>query len=154
VVKAAATSGQEGVLKLINTRLNIFISKQWFTLAQFYNSAKAGDVKTIRSLLRQGIDPDLKNPRNISPLWRAAQSASLTVDKLLLDTQAVDLNAQSTAGRSPIFWAAANGHTRIVDLLLDRGANPSLPDENGRIRLSVAKENGHDDIVDVLRAML
>lgn len=45
------------------------------------------------------------------------------------------------------------GHTHIVDLLLDRKANPSLPDENGQTPLSVAKEKGHDDVIDVLRAM-
>ncbi|KAF8848833.1 ankyrin, partial [Acephala macrosclerotiorum] len=89
-------------------------AKKWFSVAQFYNAAKNGDEETIRQLLAQGIEPDLKNPRGDSPLGRAARHGSLAVVRLLLDTQAVDIDARNIAGQSPIFWAAVYGHESIV----------------------------------------
>jgi ankyrin repeat protein len=100
VVIAAAKSGQEEVLKLIDKGYRTGSSEEkWFSIAQFYNSAKAGDEKTIRRFLAQGIKPDLENPRNVSPLWVAATNGHLTVVEILLDTQAVDINARSISGR-------------------------------------------------------
>jgi hypothetical protein len=42
VVKAAATSSQEEVLKVIEKSLKIPLSKEEWSIAQFYNAAKAG----------------------------------------------------------------------------------------------------------------
>jgi hypothetical protein len=152
IVTAAATSGQERVLRLIDIRLKIpSLKEKWFSIARFYNAAKAGDEEMIRGLLVQGIEPDLKNPRNVSPLWVAACRGNLAVVKLLLDTQAVDINSRSIAGRSPLFWAAARGYEGIVRLLLERDANPNFVDENGRTPLSMAKRYGHNKVIDLLK---
>jgi ankyrin repeat protein len=151
IVTAAATSGQERVLRLIDTRLKILSFKEkWFSIARFYNAAQDGDEEMIRGLLVLGIEPDLKNPRNVSPLWRAACCGHFAVVKLLLDTQAVDINVRSIAGRSPLFWAAAKGHEDIVRLLLERHANPNFVDKDGQTPLSMAKQNGHDKVIDLL----
>ncbi|KAH9218338.1 hypothetical protein DL95DRAFT_406041 [Leptodontidium sp. 2 PMI_412] len=34
---------------------------------QFYNAAKTGDERVIRELLGQGVDPEIKNSRDVSP---------------------------------------------------------------------------------------
>ena len=87
---------------------------------------------------------------NVSPLWVAAAYGNLAVVKLLLNTQAVDINARSTAGQSPMFWAAADGHEGIVRLLLERNANPNFVDKDGQTPLSIAKQNRHSKVVDIL----
>ena len=153
MVTAAATSGQEGVLKLINKQPNTLSFKEkWFSIAGFYNAAKAGDEETVRRLLAQGVEPDLKNPRNVSPLWIAASYGNLAIVEILLDTQAVDINSRCKFGRPPMFWAAAGGYEHVVRLLLERKANPNFADEDGQTPLSIAKQNGHYKVVDMLTA--
>ncbi|KAH8679043.1 hypothetical protein BGZ60DRAFT_513281 [Tricladium varicosporioides] len=151
VMRAAATSGQERVLKLIIERYTTFLSKDmWFSIARFYNAAVDGDEETIRRLLAQGIEPDLKSPGNESPLGVAVKRGRLAVVQLLLNTQAVDINAQNIAGKSPIFWAAEQGREDIVKLLLERDANCNLADEDGQTPLSIAKQNRHFKVIDLL----
>ena len=56
-----------------------------------------------------------------------------------------NLNTSNTmSGRSPLFWAARNGHKEVVKLLLERDdVNPDAADEYGRTPLCEAIENGH-----------
>jgi hypothetical protein len=150
VVKAAATSGQEKVLKVIEKRLEALLSPDDWLVAQFYNAAKAGYKDTIQKLLTQGVEPDLQNPRKVSPLWVAATNGHLRVVELLLGTNAVDINSKSIAGRPPIFWASARGYEDVVRLLLEAGADPSLMDEDERNAISMAKQYGHNKIVKML----
>merc|ERR1719188_286311 len=57
---------------------------------------------------------------------------------------------------TPLFEAAANGHTDAVRLLLDRGANPDRlslsdnPNEFGHCALLVAVGMRHNEVVKVL----
>ena len=150
VVKAAATCGQDGVLKIIEEKFKISPSKEEWSIAQFYNAAKFGKADTIQKLLAEGVKPDLKTSRHVSPLWISAAKGHLRVVQLLLRTKIVDVNAKSISGRPPIFWAAAEGNENIVRLLLTAGADRTLEDIDGKTPLLVAKKNGHDKIAKML----
>ena len=150
VVKVAATCGQDGVLKIIEEKFKISPSKEEWSIAQFYNAAKFGKAYTIQKLLAEGVKPDLKNSRHVSPLWISAAYGHLRVVQLLLRTKIVDVNTKSISGRPPIFWAAAEGNKNIVKLLLTAGADRTLEDIDGKTPLSVAKKNGHDKIAKML----
>jgi hypothetical protein len=115
-----------------------------------YNAAKAGKEDTIRKLLAERVDLNLKNPRNVSLPWIAATYDHLRVVQVLLETENVDINAKSILGRPPISWAVAQGHEGIVRLLLEAEADRSLGDIDGKTPLSMAKKNGHDKIVKIL----
>lgn len=150
VVKAAATSGQEEVIKVIEKILKFPLSEEEWPIAQFYNAAKAGKQYIIQNLLAQGFEPDLKNPRNVSPLWIAATNGYPRVVELLLGTKAVDANSKSISGRPPIFWVAAMGNESVVRFLLQAGADPTLMDKDGRTVLSMVKQYGHNKIAKLL----
>jgi ankyrin repeat protein len=47
--------------------------------------------------------------------------------------------------------AAAEGQLEVVQLLLDRGADPSLEDADGDTALSFAREKGHLEVADLLK---
>lgn len=46
--------------------------------------------------------------------------------------------------------AAKNGQKAAVELLLEKGANPSLKDSLGKTALDLAKDKHHHDVVDIL----
>ena len=55
-------------------------------------------------------------------------------------------------GATPLFAAAAFGHLRCVNVLLQHGANPDEPDRDGRLPMQAAFDEGHSTVVDLLRS--
>jgi hypothetical protein len=147
VVKAAATSGEEGFLEIVNQELGYRIPDEEWSTSAFYASAYFGQHDKVRQLLADGINPDFKNPRLVSPLWIAAKNGWGKVVQLLLDSGLVDVNSKNIAGQPPIFWPAAKGDERVVTLLLQAGANCRIVDNDGNTPLSIAEGNGRYDIV-------
>ncbi|OCK87689.1 ankyrin, partial [Cenococcum geophilum 1.58] len=87
---------------------------RWLGISRLYNAAESGDATTVRQLIYDGIPPDRPNIRGVTPLWRASHSGRKEVVQVLLTTNAVDVNAWSIARQTPLFWAAAHGHSKVV----------------------------------------
>ena len=84
-----------------------------------------------------------------SPLYWAARSNHLEMVKLLLDAGAKRI--QNDRGRTPLHWAAFWGNTDLVKLLLKEGADPNAANILQDTPLSMAQEEGHEDVVKLLR---
>ncbi|MDB5099881.1 MAG: hypothetical protein JWM80_4302 [Cyanobacteria bacterium RYN_339] len=59
-------------------------------------------------------------------------------------------NTRDRLGRTPIAWAARNGHTRVVDYLLAHGAYIDATDADGYTALMWAARMGHFETVSYL----
>ncbi|KFY02256.1 hypothetical protein O988_02274, partial [Pseudogymnoascus sp. VKM F-3808] len=66
---------------------------------------------------------------------------------MLLERDDIKPDLNDGGGRTPISWAAKNGHESVVELLLQHD-NPNLYDGGGRTPMSWAAENGHKSVVD------
>lgn len=81
---------------------------------------------------------------------------SLDIITLLLSYEAIYgnareyINAYESNGLFPLFVASSNGATRIVELLLEKGAHANTVTNDGLNALSVAELNGHNDVVQLL----
>ena len=61
------------------------------------------------------------------------------------------LDLRDSYGRTPLSWAAENGHEPVVKLLLDKGADVESKNEYGGLTpLFWAAENGHEAVVKLL----
>ncbi|KXX76648.1 Ankyrin repeat domain-containing protein 50, partial [Madurella mycetomatis] len=80
-------------------------------------------------------------------LFSAAKKGDEGVVQLLLDTGKAKVDSKDNNGRTPLSWAASNGHHTVAKLLLDSGADPNSKDGNGRAPLLYAAENGHEDVI-------
>ncbi|RUS69173.1 hypothetical protein EGW08_023067 [Elysia chlorotica] len=65
--------------------------------------------------------------------------------QLLLSHRA-DVNVRDKAGKSPIMYAAANGHVAAIELLLEHGADLTTSDNEGNTPLHHACFHNREDI--------
>ena len=73
------------------------------------------------------------------------------VTKLLFKNPKVDADFKSEDGRTPLLWAAGNGHEGVVKLLLEKDVDVDSKDSiYGQTPLSCAAENGHEGVVKLL----
>ena len=95
------------------------------------DAARAGDVASIRALLAHGTDPNQPAGNNgWTPLLHAVHKHQIASVGALLDGGA-DINRMSPDRTTPLMMAAGYGYTDIVELLLERGADPRIADGGG-----------------------
>jgi ankyrin repeat protein len=71
----------------------------------------------------------------------------------LLETGKVDVDLKHSRGRTPLSWAAQNGHEAVVKLLLETGkVDVDSKDSGGRTPLSWAAQNKREAIVKLLQS--
>lgn len=88
-------------------------------------------------------------------LARGAKRGNVKRVSLLLDSGVdVDTIKLNGKGRTPLFLAAARGHREVVQLLIKRGADPSVRDINGVSVAEVASRAGHIDVAVFVKTAL
>ncbi|GMF19216.1 unnamed protein product [Phytophthora lilii] len=98
-------------------------------------AVKAGDVAKLQKLLADGVNLDAKDEDERTSLHWACATGRLDVAEFLLEHAHAAVNVQDDAGWTPLMSAASAGHGDIVGLLLSKGADANLPNENGQIPL-------------------
>ena len=84
-------------------------------------------------------------------LWLACGKGKSDEVRKLLTTGMLDVNCeQGTNSTSPLHKAASLGKNDIVQLLLDKGADPNKGNINGSTPLHQAAERGRKDVVRLL----
>jgi ankyrin repeat protein len=120
-----------------------------------YSAARNGFEQIAKMLLVHKADPDIINTTgtNRRPLHLVAHNGHTAVCKLLLDYKAT-LEPLDHTNCSPLFFAAQEGHSEIVEIMLAEGANPDNAWEGlrgrGRRCLHQAAQNGHLEVVRLL----
>jgi len=101
-------------------------------------SARAGAVPAIETLLRQGAEPNLRGGvNNWTPLMHAVHKNQLGAAQALLDGGA-QVDSRGRSGETALMMAAGYGYTPLVELLLERGANPRAATPDGYNVLAAA----------------
>ena len=77
-------------------------------------------------------------------MW-AARSGCDKTSQELLDKQAV-LDHVNNCGDTALHIASSHGNVRVVELLLNSGANVCLPNSLGQSCLNVAVQSGAGDV--------
>jgi ankyrin repeat protein len=67
-------------------------------------------------------------------------------------SKGADINAKEhVMGGTPLHYASMNGYINIVRFLIDKGADITCQGEGGLTALSLAEQEGHKDVADLLR---
>lgn len=109
----------------------------------------------LPDLTRALDDPGLLNSYSFdgwTPLHLASFFGHGDAVRTLLDAGAtVDAISRNSLRNTPLHAAAAGRHTTVALLLLERGAEASIPDSGDYTALKIAQENGLPAVIDAIR---
>jgi hypothetical protein len=114
----------------------------------FFTACVLGRVDDVKAALE--ADPSRVNARGVHELpalYFAAIGGDIAVAKRLLEGGG-DINAKAESA-APIHGAVMGGSPEMVRLLLERGADPSLPDYQGRGARKLAEDLGRPEIAEL-----
>lgn len=116
----------------------------------------ARDLLTVRQLLREGAKlDDVIEPDGNTFLHRAAAKDDVELVEFLLARGCPQsIESFDYVDKTPLIWAAENGHLEIILSLLEAGANPNAHREEmaGDTAIKRAVGGGHVEIVSALLA--
>ncbi|KAK0668609.1 ankyrin repeat-containing domain protein, partial [Cercophora samala] len=143
-----------------NVETNAPTKNGWTLL---FGALLRGHVEIVELLLQKNVKTDAPANNNLgfTPLFGASLEGHVEVVKLLLNHWENNQDQEGNSfpileaetydcDRHPIHGAARVGQTEIVQLLLEKGAEPDPEDSCGLTPLWSAADNGHDAVVQLL----
>jgi ankyrin repeat protein len=141
---AAATGGHDAIVRLL-LRHRPRLAERVAVVAR--------SRELTELLFQSGMNPNLTAWLGVTALHRFAREGNVEGAAIFLDHGA-NLHARDEEFcTTPLGYAAAAGKLRMVEFLLQRGAQPTLPDDLAwATPIALATYRGHDAVVRVLRA--
>jgi ankyrin repeat protein len=122
-------------------------------------AAHFGHLDVMRLLIDRGADVNrvathrlAVTPLHAALFGRQVDAALLLIERGADVTLARGGSGWKRAGWTPLHYAAGMGFSALVQPLLERGADPTRADEEGKTPLDVAIDANHSDIATVLRS--
>nr|XP_039270319.1 transient receptor potential cation channel subfamily A member 1-like isoform X1 [Styela clava] len=114
-------------------------------------ACQEGNLASLDTLMVLGVSARLKSSGNQSPLHFAAQYGRYNACKKLISSPQGPniINEKDNLGMTPLHYAAENGHTKIVELLLNKGA-VCHRNIRGESVLHVTATNGYTRTIKIL----
>ncbi len=104
-------------------------------------AVKAGDIHTVRALLKSGTDVNARSGDGSTPLLWAAHGSNLEIARALIAARAT-VDAANDFGVTPLLDASRSGDAAMVDLLLRSGADPGRAHPEGETPLLASARAG------------
>jgi len=105
---------------------------------QVHNMCSKGSVEALIEGVMQGANVHLLNPNGGSTLLQAATYGNVPIMNYLIE-QKLDINAQSNGGNTALHAAACMGFYDATKLLLEKGADRTITNKEGKTAAQAAK---------------
>ncbi len=113
-----------------------------FSALGLLKSVDEGNQDAVHAFLNCGVDLEVRDERNWTPLMISAFNGNEEFALLLIKCGA-KITARDKNGYAPLHWAAFNGYANVVKILLDKGADPNTQSQYGWTALMQAATRGH-----------
>ena len=114
------------------------------------DATRGGDIETVRSLLKQGVDVNAAQGDGMTALHWAAFTDNVEIAEMLIYAGANVEAGTRLNSIKPLFMAAQNGSRPLVETLLAGGADPNATMSTGTTPLMMAAASGSVEAVKAL----
>lgn len=112
-------------------------------------AAKEGHTTAVGLILKKGVDSNIKDTVNATPLhWAASSGNTATMTRLLNKRAKVD--AKDKYMETPLYWAAKADREAAIKLLLEKGADINSKNHLWRTPLHEAAKHGQQATIKLL----
>ena len=147
----AAFKGHKEVVELLLAARNIDINvRQQDGATPLFTATQGNNHEVVELLVRRGANVNLGLLDDTTPLSHAAYKGNIEVVKRLSQVTDIRVNQKTKEGVSALSYASQQGHAEVVELLLNKGADPEIADRNEVAPLHIACLLGHTDVVRAL----
>ncbi|KAJ5319622.1 uncharacterized protein N7506_012326, partial [Penicillium brevicompactum] len=150
LVNIASQNGHLEVVKLLLERGTDIMTRSKNGRTPIYSASANGHLEVVNLLLENGAKSHDHDVRLSMPLHVASANGHLKVVKRLLRSSGTKIDTCDDCGRTPLFLAAARGHSDLVHLLISQDALMNMQDRYMSTPLCSAIRNGHEDVVRLL----
>lgn len=112
-------------------------------------AAMAGDIDSIKELIRQGRDVNARGDGGWTALLSSSAQGYPEIMKVLLDAGA-NPDISNVLSITPLMYGSRYGNVEVCKMLIDYGADLNLQDMYGDTALMKGTEIGSIEIVDIL----
>ncbi|MBM3769899.1 MAG: hypothetical protein FJW27_01140 [Acidimicrobiia bacterium] len=135
LMHAARSSKVDAVEALVRAGANVNAKETWNGQTVLMWAAAEGDSAMVSALLKIGADLHARSNGGTTPFVFAVRKGDVRTVQAMLAAGA-DVNEKRPGDlATPLLVAIINGHEDLVDLLLDKGADPNA--EGGSTNLTV-----------------
>jgi hypothetical protein len=115
-------------------------------------ACKLDQPSTLSLLLDAGASLNARSAAGRTPLIYAVYEGATECVKLLLARGggALKLNARDSEWYTALHWATLNRHHAVVHMLLQAGADPTIPDDGGETPLCLARREEYQRCIALL----
>mgnify|MGYP002725625753 CR=1 FL=1 len=121
-----------------------------FTKPDIFQACQKGDLDRVKELLQKKSSFNGFNSDRSTPLTCAAENDHFEIVKLLVK-EGAELNKLHPKGATALMKAAFAGNERIVDYLIEKGADPTIKTKLKETAAEYAKGGGHSILEEKLR---
>jgi hypothetical protein len=108
------------------------------------------DISITRYLLVRGANPNARDAEGFTTLHIAARTNNRELIMILIDHGA-DIHAETVYHWTPLHDACLVGNLDTALALIERGADIEATTDENKKPIDIAKENGHEELVAVLK---
>lgn len=127
----------------------LFLEDRKLPIVDVLTESNLSEMRNAARTLPASTQKD--SSMTVLELYQAASNGrSDRIDNALRER--TDINQQDSRGWSALFYAADLGDVQATRLLVEKGADPSIQAPDGNTAISIARNRGHHNIVDILSA--
>ncbi len=124
----------------------------WESMGALHRAVTEQDTKRVKSLLRNGADPNAKDICGSDPLYFAVYVKRYDICLMLIQNGA-KINSSNMDGLTALHIVAYRYNASIMRLLIERGGNVSVKDYWGATPLDGAKRHKNYEAIAMLQSI-